>query len=291
MVVRARPLPIVNEQPTAQRVGRLIPRGGLELASPERRFGGWSTLWLAPDRRRLISISDRGAWMEAVVEYDADGHLAGLGPARIGAMIDVAGRPLRPPFEDAEAMARMPDGGFAVAFETRPRIWIYPAADPPLTRPPRALPQPPGLETQPPNRGIEALAHVGQGRLVALGEYGDGAHPAWLWDGRAWSSARYRAARGFHPSDACGLPDGGMMVLERAFRYVLGFQARIVRVAAGAIAAGHDIEGEEIAFLDHRHAIDNYEGIAVAGDQLMLIADDNFLFLQRTLLLAFGLPG
>ena len=84
-------------------------------------------------------------------------------------------------------------------------------------------------------------------------------------------------------------------MLERSFSLLFGgFGARLVRVAGNAFAPGAVVEGRELARLRPPLLADNYEGIAATlapdGTQLLwLLSDDNFMSLQRTLLVVFQL--
>src|SRR3546814_16768453 len=74
----------------------------------------------SPDGRGLVAISDEGRWLSAARAYDADGNGAGLTAARCGPLHDAAGRLLSVSIkrrQDAEALARLPDGSLLVAFE------------------------------------------------------------------------------------------------------------------------------------------------------------------------------
>ena len=57
------------------RLGRLAWRGGLELTSPSKDFGGFSGLLIEQDGRRLLAVTDRGMWLRAELDYDEDGFL------------------------------------------------------------------------------------------------------------------------------------------------------------------------------------------------------------------------
>ncbi|MCX7932146.1 MAG: esterase-like activity of phytase family protein, partial [Rhodovarius sp.] len=166
--------------------GRLRPLGGLVLDRAAIGFGGISGLALAPDLT-LTAVSDRGRWWTAPLLL-AGGVPVGLGPLRSGPLRDSAGLPLPRGFlADAEALAAAPEGGWYVAFEGRHRLVHY--AD--LDGPGRPLPAPPGLAQAPGNGGIEALAVLADGRLIALAEhYADAADPSlrWAWIGApgAW---------------------------------------------------------------------------------------------------------
>lgn len=69
---------------------------------------------------------------------------------------------------------------------------------------------------------------------------------------------------------------------------------RLRRMALAAIVPGADVDGEVLIEAGRSQQIDNMEGLAVhtnaAGETILtMISDDNFSFLQRTLLLQFAL--
>jgi hypothetical protein len=211
-------------------------------------------------------------------------------------MVDQTGKALRWPLTDSEGLARQPDGSFIVSFERRHRIWIYPAADPPFSLPPRALPVPPDLHKAPANGGIEAIARLQGGRILALAEelVENGDNVGWIGDGRSWEKLRYRPGLAFVPTDAVQMADGDVLVLERRFSFLGVPGGRVVRVKRDEFKPGALVSGEELAVLEPPLILDNYEGIATAegprGETLIyILSDDNFSFLQRNLLLLFEL--
>lgn len=284
--MRASRIPFDEKDPARVRVDRLIWRGGLQLGADDKRFGGWSDIRVDPDNKRATLISDRGGAMELGLDFD--GTLKGVGPSRIGDLIGPNGRA----FDDyrnadAEGLARLPDGGFAVSLERRHRILVYPPSDPPFARSPCTLAGPPGFADVPNNGGMEALAALPDGRLLVLVE-----DRPWGFVGgdKGWIKFEYRAGDGFKPVGACVVGDAAI-VLERGFG-LAGFASRIVRVPLAGLRDGASVAGEELARLRAPLAIDNFEGIdatkdASGRDLLWLIADDNFSFLQRTLLVCF----
>jgi hypothetical protein len=309
IAVQATPVPLRADDSSDERVGQLVYRGGLALTASHPRFGGWSDLWVAPDGSHLIAISDRASWMELRLVHDAAGRLVGAPSARIAPLIDQRLRPLHGPMGDSEGLARLPDGSFLVSFERRHRVWLYPAGPAgsqgsgpgPFARPPQVLPTPPGVEAAPYNGSLEAIARLADGRIALLAEdlVVDGAHAGWLFapttmpDG-TWSRFGYRPERDLSPAGAVGLPDGDLLVLERGFRFLLGFRARIARVPAAQLQPGAVAQGAEVARLDPRFTVDNFEGIAARigprGETLLyVISDDNFNSFQRTLLMVFAL--
>jgi hypothetical protein len=277
-----------------RQVGKLLYRGGIAMTARDSRFGGWSGLRLGDDKTHITAISDRGSWLQARLVYDTRGNLTSVTEARLGDMIDTTAKKLRWPLTDSEGLARQDDGSFIVSFERRHRLWAYPAAEPPFSKPPRALPSPPGLEKAPLNGGIEAVAVLKGGRFFAIAEelFEDDANVAWLGDGRTWQKLRYRPGLNFLPTDVVQMDNGDVLVLERRFSFVGVPGGRVVRVKYSDIKPGALVTGEELAVLEPPLVLDNYEGIATTtgarGETIVYImSDDNFSFLQRNLLLMF----
>jgi hypothetical protein len=284
-------------------VGRLIYRGGLILQSSDARFGGWSDLHVSADGLRVTAISDHGFWLDARLVYDASGRLASLAEPRMGALTDPNGRRVFSPGNDAEGLTTAADGGFLVAFEHGHRIWHYPAAARPFALPPHPIPTPARLAMAPSNGGIEALLRLSDGRLLALVEdlRDGGENVGWVANGDAWEELHYRAAEDFKPTGLTELPEGtfaagDVIALERRLTFLSGWGARLVRLRRADIRPGAHLAGEELARLQLPLTVDNFEGVAAAkgpdGSVLLyLISDDNYTFLQRTLLMMFELPS
>lgn len=296
--IRSSTQPFKIDDPSARRIGRLLWRGGIMMTANSPGFGGWSDLHVSPDGRTLTSISDEGAWLTATVEYDGEANLAGLSNARMGQLRGLDGKPIESKAEaDAEAMARLPDGSWLVAFERRHRLWRYPA----LTATPLPIEGPAEIGRQPSNGGIEAMTAMPDGRVIMLSEeYGvqPGTVMGWIGtpagpDRYDWRSFAYATIADFKPTALAPLPDGTFAVLERAFDMVRGVRCRIVLVEPRLVSGG-TVRGEELARLASPYAVDNLEGLAATrgprGETLLwLMSDDNFNPLQRNMLLLFEL--
>ena len=146
------------------------------------------------------------------------------------------------------------------------------------------------------NSGIEALATLADGALLAIAEGRDdeAASPAFLRRDGIWTELVYPRAPGFRPTGATTLPGGDLLVVERSFNIIDGVGARLRRIAAAAIVPGATLEGDILAVLRPPLTLDNMEGVAArrtaAGETLVyLVSDDNFRMGQRTLLLVFAL--
>lgn len=287
------------DAPAATRVGRLVWRGGLEMRASSRSFGGLSDLHVTPDNRTLTSISDEGAWLVATPRFDPKGNLVGLDDARMGQLRGLDGKPIdSKPEADAEAMARLPDGSWLVAFERRHRLWRYPT----LTQTPLPVEGPADIGRQPANGGIEALTALPDGTLIAISEeYSRQADTVMGWIGKpeaggryAWSPFAYATIPDYKPTALALLPDGSFATLERAFDMVRGVRVRVMRFEAAQLKPGATVQPEELARLASPYAVDNLEGLAATrgaqGETLLwLMSDDNFNPLQRNILMLFEL--
>jgi len=304
--IRATPVPLAPGDPSVSRVGRLVYRGGLLLRSRHRRFGGLSGLQISADGKRLLAISDTGRWIEARLRYDQTGRLIGVRGARIGRLRRPDGGRLGRRERDSETLAMLPGGRLAVGFEGTPRIWVYPPSKIPFARRPTALAVPRGLRFASRNAGLEALAALAGGGLLALAEdmaapqpYGYGAHAGWLRAKGRWTALAYDRVGVYRPTGAASLPPGtkyagGVVVIERALHLFSGFSIRVMLMPADAIKPGARLRPIHLATLAPPLTVDNFEGVAARrgpqGETLIyLVSDDNFQAAQRTYLMMFRL--
>lgn len=299
VTIESSALTLKIDEPKATRVGRLVWRGGLEMRANLRNFGGLSDLHVTPDNRTLTSISDEGAWLVATPRFDANGTLVGLGDARMGQLRGLDGKPIvSKPEADAEAFARLPDGSWLVAFERRHRLWRYPS----LTATPLPVEGPADIGRQPANGGMEALAALADGTVIAISEeYSRQPETVAGWIGKPdgsdryiWNSFSYATLPDYRPTALAVLPDGSFVTLERAFDMVRGVRVRVMRFDAAELKPGATVKPEELARLASPYAVDNLEGLAVTrgarGETLLwLMSDDNFNPLQRNILMLFEL--
>jgi hypothetical protein len=297
VVLTARPVALNPRDPTQATVGFLTYRGGIEIASPDGRFGGLSGLVVTPSGD-VISISDRGFWLIARLVLDERGYLVGITDGEMGRLAGPGGLPVGRRQQDAEDIALLPDGTAIVSFEHDHRLWRYYPSAIPFQGQVEPVAPPPGIDQLPANGGIEALGSLADGRLLALVEglsVAGGGRLGWVRSpAGAWETLSYVPAPDFLPSGAAGLANGDALVLERRFIDPFTYEARLTRVPGGEIRAGARLSGRELARLSPPLSLDNFEGVAVrpgpTGETLVyLISDDNYLPIQRTLLLQFVL--
>ena len=296
--MHAAPVPLNPTNLAQGTVGRLRYRGGVHLISNDKRFGGWSSLRLAPDGQRLTLLSDEGVWLTALLQHDG-GLLTGIGEAELGPVVDLENKPLEgKDNRDGESLARLPDGGFVIGFERLHRLWRYGNDNGRLTGPAVAVPSPPGLSEAPFNGGIESLVFVPRAGLFALTEYWIQGQliRGWIGGPDDWRPLGYRFERALRPSDAAMLPWGDLLVLERAYnpeRGVVGVRLR--QISREALKPGAALGGRLVADLVPPLTLDNFEGLDCLksrGETLCyVVSDDNLSKDQRTLLLSFALEG
>ncbi len=268
-----------------------------QLSSRDPRFGGFSAI--ETDGHTLWLLSDRAVLWRAAVDLDPQTGALGLEDWRVGVLLGDAED--RQPL-DSEALALAPDGTLYAAFEhdaSLRRLRPLPSGDWSTER----LHAGPLVEGSPRNQGLEALARLPDGTLVALSEGArqapDVAKGARLEADRVLAFG-YATAPGFKPVAAAATADPGtagrLYVLERSLGVLAGWQSRLVRSHLPAAADWGTLDGEALIRIDAGPLAENYEGLAIlehgTGPRtILLIADDNQSALQRTLLLLFSYAG
>ena len=309
IAIQATPITTFDkENPKATHFGKLTWRGGLVLRSATPSFGGWSGIALGADGRQLVAVSDAGTWMTADLTYEG-GKPAALKSVRLGPLKSLSGRPLnRVRDRDAEALTlvngSVAKGRLLISFEGNHRVGLFDIGTRGISAPKRYLSLPAVARRLGRNSGLEGLAVLQGGRfkgsLVAFSEHlvdGTGALTGWIWVNGRPKPIKLDNGGAFSVTDAAPLPDGGLLVLERRFRWSEGVKARLRLIRAHELRPGAKIKGELLFDANLRHQIDNMEGLAVhngAEDEIIvtMISDNNFnRALQRTVLLQFALKG
>ncbi len=240
------------------------------------RFGGLSGLEIAPDGAGFTAITDRGTILTGRLVRDAAGAVSGVEGVTLDAIRDPEGAPVRGVGADPEGLAVDASGRIYISFEARHRVWAYAMPGAPA----EAIPQHPDFARFQPNSGMEALAVDERGRLYTLPERSgalDRPYPVYRFDGE-WTQPFTLPRDGtFLPVGADFGPDGRLYLLERDFRGLFGFFARVSRFEIGEAGAGP----REVVFETTAPFQNNFEGIAVWRDdagsiRMTLISDDNF---------------
>jgi hypothetical protein len=305
VTITAIPIDFDRDNPNRKQFGKLMWRGGVNLFGKSPFFGGYSALNVDSSGESLRAVSDAGTWLRADIDHDGR-KLKGLANATIGPILGRDGKPLAADRDrDSEGLALLQGdtskGTALVSFERNHRILRYPFTPERFGPPQGGLRLPAEARRMNLNRGIEALAPIRAGKLKGatvvfaerlLDKHGN--YRGWLIGGPAPGAIAIKDFGGFDITDAAPLPDGGIVLLERRFRYSEGIKMRIRRIAAKELKPGALITGDIL--LEARDAlnIDNMEAISAhrsrSGETILtLMSDDNFSPLQRTLLMQFAL--
>lgn len=303
ILIEAEKVALYPDAPERLDVGALEYRGGLVLTSPDGRFGGLSGMEIEGDR--LLAISDSAYWLTAHLEFDDAGMLTGVSNAFYAPMLDASGQHLTGEAADAEGLARLGNGAFAVSFEREHRIDRYdlsPDWSGVAIATPAPLPAPPGLDRLRDNSGIEALVGPSDGYWAGIEYPIIEGQPHSIWhirDGEEPYVINYPAEAGF---GLTGLTRAAanLIALERFYSRDIGNRARIVLLDSNlsdlepgvtAVVARNHPDG--LATFEPGMTIDNFEGIAVGevnGEmRLFILSDDNYNPGQRTLLMSFAI--
>lgn len=252
--------------------------GSSVLSANHASFGGFSGLLV--ENGRLTAVTDKGWLLQGML-------LEGprLGSASFAPLPRDPEDPRKGP--DAEGLARI-GTRLAVSFERRHRVRLYEGGR--LA----ARIDSSAFQTLGRNEGMEALATLPGGRLLAIAEAPrDGAFPVYVVapDGTVAEGALPRVERHFVTGADVG-PDRRLYLLRRDFSLLAGLSIRVERYWLDEAGFPRPETREVLGSWESLSGIDNMEGIATwatpaGGIRLALISDDNFSMLQRTLLLLF----
>ena len=296
--LHATTMPFSVEKDGPASVGRLIHRGTLKLTSDDADFGGLSGLIVSDDGERFLAITDTSHWLTGRLSY-RNGKLAGVTGTEIGPLLAPDGHALSGKEGDAEGLTGSLDSDVFVSFERDHRIWRYPFGAEGLAAKPSVVRTPAALRQAPENKGLEGIAQLADGRLLALSEAfhdGDGNIRGWLLkEGEDAAAITLKRRAPFDLTDVRQLPDGDVLTLERRFNPLGGIGFEMRRIKGADVAADALIDGEVVANVSMAFVIDNMEGFSVRRNEedktlVYVVSDDNFNPpLQQTLLMLFEL--
>lgn len=307
LVIEAGRIPFSLQDKEQRQEGKLVFRGGLQLTSTDKAFGGLSGLDVSSDGKTFTAITDESHVVTAGLTY-RDGKLDGITTGLIAPLLKPDGKAMAGKEGDAEGLttALEPDTYF-VSFEIDHRLWRYrltrkdaKGAPALLVSRPQALDIPQAARGAPANGGYEALARLDPNTLLMVAEdfrNGAGDFRGWLLPtakGEA-QELSLKAVKPFEPTDIQPLPNGDLLTLERRFdrKTGVGFQMR--RIPKDAVKPGAILDGPVVADLGMTFLIDNMEGMSIrkgeAGETLVyVVSDDNFNApIQATLLILYEL--
>ena len=299
--VRAAPIASFDlRDPELRRFGKLEFRGGLQLTSPAKEFGGISSLLMEGNGSRFLGVTDVGRWIRGRILYSGTTPV-GLADVEMAPILGPDGKRLtQRRWYDTEALTD--DAGTVyVGIERVHRIVKFDFAKNGFRARGVPIDVPAEFDNLPDNKSIEGLALVPKGQplagaLIVVTEAAldaAGNNRAFLLGGPKPGEFKITRSEDFDVTDCALLPNGDLLILERRFS-ILRSATRIRRIVAADIKPDAVLDPPVIFYADFGQHIDNFEGLGVhrapTGETVLtLISDDNFSALQRTLLMQFTL--
>jgi hypothetical protein len=288
--------------PSRVRFGALEFRGGLELTSKTKEFGGISGLKVYPGGAQFLAVTDRGRWLKGRIVYRGDTPV-GIADAQMAPILGPDGRALtaKKGWYDTEALTE--DNGIAyLGIERVNKIVRLDVGKFGLLARAQPVATPAAIDKLPTNKGIECIAVFPKGTpnagtVMTIAERSldaAGNYRGFLIDGASPGEFTMARDNGYDVSDCSLLPGGDLLVLERHFTWTTGLSIRLRRISRATIKPGAVVQGVLLFEADLGYQIDNMEALGAHVDRdgrtvLTMISDDNFSVLQRTLLLQFAL--
>lgn len=291
--IALKPLLLDPSRPAINHVGNLKFLGAWELTSNNADFGGISALTALPDGR-FVGLSDAGT----IIGFGLKDNLQADRPF-IAPLPGSRGLDTNYEDRDSEGLAYDPaTRRFWVSYESKSAIRRF---SPSLARM-EAIVRPAAMKKWPKTSGPEAMERLPDGRFIVFSEgydRGDATYQALMFSGDPVEAGtisfafRYRPPTGYKPTDAKMMPDGRLLVLNRRISIPEGFTAIVSVLNLDIIRKDETVVGQAIATLKPPLLVDNMEGLAVTQEQgktiIWLISDNNFFYLQRTILMKFAL--
>lgn len=287
------------------RFGALRYVGGIEYSSPNEALGGISGIRVLEGGQRFLAVSDKGGWFTGHISRGEAGNITGIQNAKIAPLRNKKGKIITSKKKgDAEGIEIVGDQVF-VSFERKHRVRNYQLDLDNLDATARSFRSSMKNIGLPNNKGLEAITVLEvrdvnrplKARMAIFSENSlDDSENirGFVSKKRKWKEFAVRKIGEFKITDATLVPSGDILILERQFSISSGPRVRIRRLDASKIVPGALVDGEILFEAGLDFEIDNLEGMSAwVNDQgqtiLTIVSDNNFSFLQRSLMLEFEL--
>ena len=280
-------IPMDPTDPTNTTIGQLKYRGGLSLTRDDTEYGGYSGIWVSPDRSRLVAVQG-DHWMRADLSYDGAGNLDGFTLKGLYPLLDEQGQVFKTE-DDKDAEGIDFDGErYLVSFEGNMRVLAYDNLYDSATR--ISLP-PEALVDIPPVAGLSSVATLSDGTIITVSEYTYPDPPAsregytssrtrgWLKSADAEGPIWLRASNQWMPVSLARMANDDLLVLELSIADMANInRARISRISRDQIAIGATMQTTVVAELAPPVHAPKVEAIAVGtgwnGETLIYVMSD-----------------
>ena len=246
-------------------------------------FGGLSGISMSSDGNRFVAISDRAIYFEGEMIRNNAKKLIGITILGHGKILNSKGKELSGKNVDSESIVRSPEKGYYISFESNNRIMFHNT----LSSPGKFLPKHPDFNKLKFNDGIEAIAINETGHVFAIPELppkGHQKHPIYKLEEQQWFVLNsLKISDGFKITDAEFIDDQNLILVERKFTFLDGFQIRLRRI----LFEKDEIKSIQVLLESDPWDFYNLEGLSKWKDEhgniyLTLISDNQFSPLLKT---------
>lgn len=294
-----------TSHPDRVKYQNLLWRGGVSLKSSNPSFGGLSGIELSKGGKKMLAVSDNGLWIQADIIYK-NAKISHLTNAKIVHLRNPKGKVFVHWRADSEGLTKRNDSldDVIVSVERDQAIYRYKFGEKGLRTPALALGAVNEAANISPNRGLEAITslpktHAYRGWLLTFAEKKlnqSGNHSGWLVNGKSNLPIYVKRTKGYDITDASYLPNGDIVILERALSLFTGPSMRVRQFCGSNVKPNATLSGKTLIDANWLYSVDNMEGLAVhtapnGETVLTLVSDNNYHFLQRTLMLQFALAN
>ncbi len=267
--------------------------------SGDQGFGGYSGMVLGPQSGDLMLLSDRGQLLRMSVSLDESGAVTGVAGGQLMSIRDERGRALVKRNGDTEALTPWPGGYLMTREALDDALLIEDGGDHFAIA--GTIADLSGSKALSRNGGYEAATQLsdGQALFISEGTFDNGLAAVIHFDGEdVIARGTYKPADDFAVTDIfADLERDRLFAVERAFSPALGPRTRLTVAPLSNLLEADETSAlvpAELGSLTMAEGTDNMEGLAFykssdGGDNLMIISDDNFNSVQRTVLMTFRL--
>ncbi len=268
-----------------------------ELDAEHSDFGGFSGMALKSDGSKLYAITDRARFLEAEPEANKKGGISCLRNVKLTPIRGTSGNTLTGSYLDSEGMTfgNKKETKIWISFERRPRVIEYNLNEEKKV-PVRELTQPEIKSELTYNESYEAVRLLRNGEILLFPEYlpekkkPENLRGYYLTKADRWKQVRIiQADAGRYVTDILELKTGDILTIERAFSVLTGPTVKLRRFKRKEFFSGVPQKGEILAAFNLKTGTDNFEAAAslpvADGELIYLMSDDNFIGLQKTLLI------
>jgi hypothetical protein len=275
------------------------------MKSDHAQFGGWSGLAFDSRQKHFVAVSDTGHWMafDPIENPKEDSSTFPLS-ASIGSLLDTEGKPAAnggP--RDIEAISIVGEKMYLSYESPSSGLYYSPKGRIDTAKFRRLNPLSPAFSALPKGYGLESIAAISPPgaplELLAIAErpseQAPGMVPAWLIQSAdtqpQLTPLRVNNPEGYDISEIAWSSACGLFGIERKLTWYGRLKVKLVKLTISADRSS--IESEALFSGDSAgSAIDNYEGLTVVDIRpgecdLYAISDDNFLSVQKTILMRF----